>query len=33
MFGKAAMAKLMANPRIANYFNDPQFRNMFELMK
>ena len=33
MFGPAAMAKLKANPRIANYFNDPKFCNMFEMMK
>lgn len=33
MFGPQAMAKLMANPRIAGYFQDPKFRNTFELCK
>jgi hypothetical protein len=33
MFGTQAMAKLMQNPRIAAYFQDPKFRNMFELIK
>ena len=33
MFGKQAMEKLMKNPRIAGYFADPQFRNMFEMCK
>lgn len=33
MFGPSAMVKLMSNPRIANYFTDPKFRNMFELVK
>jgi stress-induced-phosphoprotein 1 len=33
MFGPQAMAKLMANPRIAGYFQDPKFRNTFEMCK
>lgn len=33
MFGPQAMAKLMQNPRVANYFKDPMFRNKFELVK
>lgn len=33
MFGPAQMAKLMANPRIAGYFQDPKFRNTFEMCK
>ena len=33
MFGPQAMAKLMANPRIAGYFQDPKFRNSFEMCK
>ena len=33
MFGAQAMAKLMTNPRIAGYFQDPKFRNSFELCK
>lgn len=33
MFGPSSMAKLMANPRIAKYFEDPKFRNMFEMVK
>jgi len=33
MFGPAAMAKLMANPRIAGYFQDPKFRTTFEMCK
>jgi hypothetical protein len=33
MFGPQAMMKLMSNPRIAKYFEDPKFRNMFEMMK
>lgn len=33
MFGPQAMVKLMANPRIAAYFQDPVFRNKFEIMK
>lgn len=33
MFGPAGMAKLMANPRTAQYFQDPQFKTMFELCK
>lgn len=33
MFGPQAMAKLMQNPRIAGYFADVKFRNMFELVK
>ena len=33
MFGSAAIAKLMANPRIAKYFEDPKFRNTFEMCK
>jgi stress-induced-phosphoprotein 1 len=33
MFGPPAVAKLMANPRTAKYFEDPKFRNMFELCK
>jgi stress-induced-phosphoprotein 1 len=33
MFGSQAMLKLMSNPRIANYFKDPQFRAMFEFVK
>jgi stress-induced-phosphoprotein 1 len=31
MFGPQAEAKLKQNPRIAKYFEDPQFRNMWEL--
>ena len=33
MFGPESMMKLMANPRIAQYFKDPQFRNKFEMIK
>ena len=33
MFGPEAMMKLMANPRIAGYFQDPKFRNSFEMCK
>ena len=33
MFGPSAMVKLMSNPRIANYFKDPQFRTKFEFLK
>lgn len=33
MFGPQAMAKLMANPRIAGYFKDPKFVNTFEMCK
>lgn len=33
MFGAQAMAKLMRNPRIAQYFQDPKFRTMFEMAK
>ena len=33
MFGPQAMMKLMANPRTAMYFQDPMFRNKFEIMK
>ena len=33
MFGPQAMAKLMANPRIAGYFQDPKFRTMFDMCK
>lgn len=33
MFGPSSMAKLMSNPRIAKYFEDPKFRNTFELVK
>ena len=33
MFGPEAMAKLMANPRIAGYFQDPKFRTLFDLCK
>ena len=33
MFGPEAMVKLMSNPRIAGYFQDPKFRNSFELCK
>ena len=33
MFGPSAMAKLMANPRTAAYFQDPKFRNTFEICK
>lgn len=33
MFGPQAMAKLMMNPRIAKYFEDVKFRNMFEMVK
>ena len=29
MFGPQGKAKLMANPRIAKYFEDPQFNTMF----
>jgi len=31
MFGPQGKAKLMANPRIAKYFDDPQFNAMFEM--
>jgi stress-induced-phosphoprotein 1 len=33
MFGPQAMVKLMANPRIAGYFQDPKFRQTFEMCK
>ena len=33
MFGPEAMVKLMSNPRIAGYFQDPKFRNSFEMCK
>jgi stress-induced-phosphoprotein 1 len=33
MFGPAGMAKLMANPRTAAYFQDVQFKTMFEMCK
>lgn len=33
MFGKEAMAKLMSNPRVMGYFQDPKFRNLFEMCK
>jgi hypothetical protein len=33
MFGAAAMAKIMKNPRIAGYFADPKFRTLFEMVK
>lgn len=33
MFGPQAMTKLMSNPRIAAYFQDPVFKNTFELVK
>lgn len=33
MFGPQAMAKLMSNPRIAAYFQDPKFKSMFEMCK
>lgn len=33
MFGPQAMMKLMANPRIAKYFEDIKFRNTFEMVK
>jgi len=33
MFGPQAMMKLMMNPRIAGYFQDPQFRMKFEMCK
>jgi len=33
MFGPQQMAKLYANPRIAAYFQDPKFRNTFEMCK
>ena len=33
MFGPQAMVKLMSNPRIAAYFQDPKFRNTFEMCK
>lgn len=33
MFGPQQMAKLMSNPRIAGYFQDPKFRNTFEMCK
>ena len=33
MFGPQAMLKLMANPRIAGYFQDPKFRTTFEMCK
>jgi hypothetical protein len=33
MFGAEAMMKLMAIPRIAAYFQDPKFRNSFEMCK
>jgi hypothetical protein len=31
-FSPAALAKLKSNPRIAKYFEDPSFRNMFEMI-
>jgi len=31
-FSAAALAKLKNNPKIAKYFEDPQFRNMFDLI-
>ncbi len=33
MFGPQGMAKLMANPKTAAFFKDPQFCNMFEMCK
>ena len=33
MFGPEAMMKLMQNPTTAKFFQDPQFRNMFEMVK
>ncbi len=33
MFGPQGMQKLMSNPRTASYFNDPQFKNMFDMCK
>lgn len=33
MFGPKAMQKLMQNPRIANYFKDPQFKTKFEFIQ
>jgi len=32
-FSAAALAKLKTNPKIAKYFEDPQFRNMFEMIQ
>lgn len=31
MFGPQGKAKLMANPRIAKYFDDPQFSSMYQM--
>ena len=33
LFNEEAEAKLKANPRIAKYFEDPQFKNTFALCK
>ncbi len=33
MFSPSAVVKLMSNPRIADYFKDPQFRTKFEVLK
>ena len=30
-FSAAALAKVKTNPRIAKYFEDPKFKNLFEL--
>lgn len=30
-FSAAALGKLKSNPKIAKYFEDPKFRNLFEL--
>jgi hypothetical protein len=30
-FSAAALAKLKTNPKIAKYFEDPKFKNLFEL--
>ena len=33
MFGPEGMARCMADPKISQYFKDPQFKNMFEMCK
>ena len=30
-FSKEALEKLKTNPKLANYFTDPQFANMYEM--
>ena len=33
MFGPDAMARCMADPKVSQYFKDPQFKNLFEMCK